>query len=42
MIEIFDNEDGGWTAIESFADGRACSRAYGTSWVRRPKDGPGA
>ena len=42
VIEIFVNEDGGWTVIESFADGRACSRAYGKSWVRMPKDEPGA
>jgi hypothetical protein len=42
VIEIFVAEEGGWTAIETFADGRACSRAYGKGWVQMPKDGPGA
>ncbi|HEX9645999.1 MAG TPA: hypothetical protein VGB88_00780 [Alphaproteobacteria bacterium] len=42
LIEVFVSDDGSWTVIESFADGRACSRAFGESWVHLPKAGPDA
>ena len=42
LIEVFVSDDGSWTVIESFADGRACSRAFGESWVHVPKAAPDA
>ncbi len=42
IIEFFVSDTGTWTVLESYADGRACSRAYGKSWVRVPKQEPGA
>jgi hypothetical protein len=42
LIEIFVSESGTWTVIESFPDGRACSRAFGTEWFQVPKEDPGA
>ena len=42
LIEFFISDGGTWTVIETFPDGRACSRAYGQNWVRVPKEEPGA
>ena len=40
LIEFFVSEDGSWTLIESFADGKSCGRASGPSWVQLPSDEP--
>ena len=42
LIEFFISDGGTWTVIETFPDGRACSRAFGKNWVRMPKEEPGA
>lgn len=42
LIEFFVSDGGTWTVLESYPDGRACSRAFGESWVRVPKQEPGA
>ena len=42
LIEFFISDGGTWTVIETFPDGRACSRAFGQNWMRVPKDEPGA
>jgi len=42
LIEFFISDEGTWTVIETFANGHACSRAYGENWVRVPKEKPGA
>ena len=41
LIEFFVSDEGSWTVIETYPDGRACSRAFGETWVRIPKEEPG-
>lgn len=40
LIEFFVSEGGTWTVIETFPDGRACSRAFGQNWISVPKEEP--
>lgn len=42
VLEFFVSEEGTWTVVETYADGRACSRASGASWVQLPIDEPSA
>ena len=42
LLEFFVSEEGTWTVIESYADGRACSRASGTGWMQVPSEEPSA
>ena len=42
FFNITGDEGGTWTVHETYPDGRACSRAFGETWIRVPKQEPGA